>query len=49
MSSSFSPLVGTMDELKNISGSYRDMFAVLDNNIREIRGSNSGEIIRSAH
>lgn len=49
MSSSFSPLVGTMDELKNISGSYRDMFTVLDNNIREIRGSNSGEIIRSAH
>ena len=49
MSSAFSPLVGTMDELQNLAGGYRDMFVALDSNVDEIRNSNSGRMIASAH
>jgi len=47
MSNAASPLVGTVEELKSLAGSYRDMFASLDGNVEEIKRSNTGGIIMS--
>lgn len=52
MSNASSPLVGTLDSLKTLSGSYRDVFATLNSNIRDLRetsGRNAAkkEIIRA--
>ena len=47
MSNAATPLVGTVEELRNLSGSYRDMFASLDGNVEDIKKSNTGGILMS--
>ena len=47
MSNAATPLVGTVEELRNLSGSYRDMFASLDGNVEDIKRSNTGGILMS--
>lgn len=39
MSNSYSPLVGTLDELKTLSSSYGNVFATLNSNIKDLRES----------